>query len=72
MLSYFGKDGGDHCITIIGCVRLFDACDKAIQAVAKFWWFDNKAVLKVEAGGRRWKVEQSRMRGWRKSSGLTK
>lgn len=60
-----GKDGTNHSVTLEAS-SLFDGCDKAIQSWAKFWWFDNQAVLKVEADGRQFKVDQARVRAWRK------
>jgi hypothetical protein len=60
-----GKDGTTHSVTVEAS-SLFEAADKALQSWSKFWWFGNKAVLKIEADGRCWKVEQGRVREWRK------
>jgi hypothetical protein len=59
-----GRDGEIHAITFHAS-SLFDAADQGITAWAKFWYFDPKAIIQVEADGKRYAVKQDRVRQWR-------
>jgi hypothetical protein len=65
-VEVLGKDGTTHVITVEAS-SLFDAANKAIETSCRLWWFDPKAV--AEGRGRRpaLKVDQARVREWRKN-----
>jgi hypothetical protein len=65
-VSMIRRDKLTHGITIEAS-SLFDAANQAIQAWARFWWFDPQAHLVIEASGKVWRVSQARVREWRAS-----
>jgi hypothetical protein len=58
-----GRDGEIHAITLQAS-SLFDAAHQGMTAWAKLSYFDPKAIIHVEADGKRWAVTQERVKEW--------
>jgi len=52
------KDRETHTQTVDG-TSLFDACDTAIQMWSRLWWWPSSALIEVDSGNDRWKVDQA-------------
>jgi hypothetical protein len=49
----------------VDATSLFEACDTAMNDWSKLWWWPSWALLEIEAGDDRWKVNQAAIRKWR-------
>ena len=63
-----GKDAQSHGKTV-DASSAYEAVEQVIQAWAKLWWFDPKAVMTVRRGEESWRISQERVRAWRAAKG---
>ena len=62
-----GKDGQIYSETIPSASTLFDAAAQGVERWARLWFYDRDAKIMVNLDGKRWVVEQARLREWRKA-----